>query len=55
MAVELGHEKTPAFTDEVLGALLRYPWPGNVRELRNVVERSLALGDPETPPPAAPA
>ncbi len=29
----------------VLRALARYPWPGNVRELRNVVERSLILGD----------
>ncbi|NKB87020.1 MAG: GAF domain-containing protein [Acidobacteria bacterium] len=25
--------------------LERYPWPGNVRELRNVIERSLVLGD----------
>ncbi|MFG1358388.1 sigma-54-dependent transcriptional regulator [Xanthobacter pseudotagetidis] len=32
-------------TDGVLGALARYPWPGNVRELRNVIERSLILGD----------
>lgn len=32
-------------TDPVLAALARYPWPGNVRELRNVIERSLILGD----------
>lgn len=32
-------------TEGVLGALARYPWPGNVRELRNVIERSLILGD----------
>ncbi len=25
--------------------LQRYPWPGNVRELRNVVERTLMLGE----------
>jgi DNA-binding NtrC family response regulator len=25
--------------------LVSHPWPGNVRELRNVIERSLALGD----------
>ncbi|MGL1833557.1 sigma-54-dependent transcriptional regulator [Rhodocyclaceae bacterium SMB388] len=29
----------------VIDALCRYPWPGNVRELRNLVERSLILGD----------
>ncbi|MFS8038920.1 sigma-54-dependent transcriptional regulator [Xanthobacter sp. AM11] len=32
-------------TDAVLAALARYPWPGNVRELRNVIERSLILGE----------
>lgn len=32
-------------SDAVLAALTRYPWPGNVRELRNVIERSLILGD----------
>ena len=26
------------FTDDVFGALLRYPWPGNVRELKNLLE-----------------
>lgn len=32
-------------TAPVLAFLTRYPWPGNVRELRNVIERSLILGD----------
>ncbi|MFG1213731.1 sigma-54 dependent transcriptional regulator [Xanthobacter flavus] len=32
-------------TEPVLTFLTRYPWPGNVRELRNVIERSLILGD----------
>jgi transcriptional regulator with GAF, ATPase, and Fis domain len=33
---------------EVMEALQRYPWPGNVRELRNVIERSIILGDSST-------
>ncbi|MFG1317185.1 sigma-54-dependent transcriptional regulator [Xanthobacter autotrophicus] len=32
-------------TAGVLRALGRYDWPGNVRELRNVIERSLILGE----------
>lgn len=31
--------------DNVLAGLERYSWPGNVRELRNVLERSLILGN----------
>ena len=31
--------------DEIIAALQAYAWPGNVRELRNLVERSLILGD----------
>jgi len=31
---------------DVLQRLASYPWPGNVRELRNVVEASLAMGEP---------
>jgi DNA-binding NtrC family response regulator len=31
--------------DGILADLERYSWPGNVRELRNVVERSLILGN----------
>ncbi|MFB9149701.1 sigma-54-dependent transcriptional regulator [Roseovarius ramblicola] len=30
--------------DEVLLKLSRYDWPGNVRELRNLIERSVILG-----------
>jgi DNA-binding NtrC family response regulator len=30
-----------------------HPWPGNVRELRNVIERSLALGESVSVAPAA--
>ena len=31
--------------DETLLKLRRYPWPGNVRELRNLIERSVILGE----------
>jgi DNA-binding NtrC family response regulator len=36
-------ERDLRFTDDALGALLRYRWPGNVRELRNVVEQLVWL------------
>ncbi len=32
-------------SDEQIGYLAHYDWPGNVRELRNLVERSLILGE----------
>jgi transcriptional regulator with GAF, ATPase, and Fis domain len=32
----------------VMAALQLYPWPGNVRELRNLIERSIILGDSST-------
>jgi DNA-binding NtrC family response regulator len=32
-------------SESVLLNLARYDWPGNVRELRNLIERSLILGD----------
>ncbi|MCT8159240.1 sigma-54-dependent transcriptional regulator [Pseudoruegeria sp. SHC-113] len=32
-------------TEDVLVNLSRYDWPGNVRELRNLIERSLILGE----------
>ncbi len=32
-------------SDEACELLSRYPWPGNVRELRNVIERTIILGD----------
>jgi NtrC-family two-component system response regulator AlgB len=36
------------FTDEAIGAILRYPWPGNVRELRNAIERGVILSSGPT-------
>src|SRR5262249_40597815 len=33
------------FTPTALHKMQEYHWPGNVRELRNVVERSVALGN----------
>ena len=41
MAVELGWESFPGFSEEAMGKLFAYAWPGNVRELRNVVERAV--------------
>ncbi len=41
MAVELGADSFPGFTQEVFEFLHEYEWPGNVRELKNVVERSV--------------
>jgi psp operon transcriptional activator len=41
MALELGWESWPGFSESTMGRLLTYPWPGNVRELRNVVERAV--------------
>jgi DNA-binding NtrC family response regulator len=47
------------FTPEALAVLEAYQWPGNVRELRNLVERTLAMGEPPalevTPPGEAAA
>ena len=44
-------------SDEELHFLSQYNWPGNVRELRNLIERSLILGQlnvsalyPQLPP-----
>lgn len=34
-----------ALTDGVVQQLSNYDWPGNVRELRNLIERSLILGE----------
>jgi psp operon transcriptional activator len=41
MAVSMGLERRPVFSDEAMAALLGHTWPGNVRELRNVVERAV--------------
>lgn len=69
MAVYLGLDERPGFSDEAMEALMRHPWPGNVRELRNVVERAVyraegdtvrevdfdPFGSPFRPVPAAPS
>ena len=40
--------RPPAFPEEALDRLARYPWPGNVRELMNVVERlAILVSGPE--------
>ncbi len=49
MAKELNWPQFPGFSPAALERLHDHPWPGNVRELRNVVERSVARADPETP------
>ncbi len=41
MAVELGQQSLPDFSDEAISLLEAYRWPGNIRELKNVVERAL--------------
>lgn len=43
-ARQLGVPPLP-LTEGVLLALAGYSWPGNVRELRNLIERSLILGE----------
>lgn len=44
MALELGWEEFPGFTETALKQLEAHDWPGNIRELRNVVERATAHG-----------
>lgn len=44
MALELGWEDFPGFTESALEQLEAHAWPGNIRELRNVVERATAHG-----------
>jgi len=40
-----------AFSDDVLGMLLRHSWPGNVRELQNAMQRAVVLAtEPELTP-----
>jgi DNA-binding NtrC family response regulator len=41
---QLGVTPLP-LSEQVLFNLARYDWPGNVRELRNLIERSLILGE----------
>ena len=37
-----------AFSTNAIKLLQAYDWTGNIRELRNVVERLIILGEPET-------
>ncbi|MDM8543521.1 phage shock protein operon transcriptional activator [Desulfococcaceae bacterium HSG9] len=41
MAIELGLDEMPHFSDQAIATLKQYSWPGNVRELKNVVERAV--------------
>ena len=47
---EAGSDATVAqlFPKDVLTTLRAHQWPGNVRELRNLVEATLAMGEPPT-------
>lgn len=45
MALELGWDEIPTFSDEAVNALENHPWPGNIRELKNVVERAVYRSD----------
>ncbi len=50
IALELGWEFFPGFSDEAIEKLQAYKWPGNVRELKNVVERAVYRWEEETHP-----
>ena len=41
MALELGWQEFPGFSEDAMATLQAYRWPGNVRELRNVIERAV--------------
>jgi DNA-binding NtrC family response regulator len=43
------------FPPELMTALRAHQWPGNVRELRNLVESTLAMGEPPPLEPSAPS
>jgi DNA-binding NtrC family response regulator len=45
---EAGHDGPIAaiFPPDAMSALAAHRWPGNVRELRNVIEATLAMGEP---------
>ena len=48
MALELGWQVFPGFSETALDQLETHSWPGNVRELRNTVERAVARwNDPD--------
>ncbi len=48
MALELGWEEIPVFSEEAVEALENHIWPGNIRELKNVVERAVYRSDAAT-------
>jgi len=48
MALELGWEEMPQFSDGALRVLRGYGWPGNVRELKNAIERAVYRSDSAT-------
>ena len=55
---EAGSEATvdSLFSKDTLASLRAHQWPGNVRELRNLVESTLAMGEPpvlEAAPPSS--
>lgn len=54
---EAGSEATldSLFPQDTLSALRAHQWPGNVRELRNLVESTLAMGEPPVLEPAPPS
>ncbi len=41
MAIELGLDEMPRFSNKAISSLKQYTWPGNVRELKNVIERAV--------------
>ena len=45
MALELGWDEIPVFSDDAVEALENHSWPGNIRELKNVVERAVYRSD----------
>ena len=45
MAIELGRDTMPEFTEAADRALRCHPWPGNVRQLKNVVERAVCRSE----------
>ncbi|MBN2340936.1 MAG: sigma-54-dependent Fis family transcriptional regulator [Deltaproteobacteria bacterium] len=45
LATDLGLTPPPALTAAANKKLCNYRWPGNIRELRNVLERTLMLGN----------
>jgi psp operon transcriptional activator len=48
MALELGWDEIPAFSEAAVAALEKHSWPGNIRELKNVVERAVYRSDAAT-------